>query len=60
MNGKINNIMNKYNLSQRNKIKGFLISEIDDENSNEIIDFVNSFFMRGINILEFFLKEINI
>jgi hypothetical protein len=35
-------IMNKYNLSQRNKIKDFLISEIDDENLNETIDFVNS------------------
>lgn len=42
MNWKINDIMNKYNLSQRNKIKDFLISEIDDENLNETIDFVNS------------------
>lgn len=42
MNLKINNIMNKYNLSQRNKIKDFLISEIDDENLIETIDFVNS------------------
>ena len=42
MNLKINNIMTKYNLSQRNKIKDFLISEIDDENLIETIDFVNS------------------
>ncbi|GAB5083177.1 hypothetical protein Osc1_23550 [Hominimerdicola sp. 21CYCFAH17_S] len=42
MNWKINDIMNKYSLSQRNKIKDFLISEIDDENLNETIDFVNS------------------
>lgn len=42
MNRKINDIMNKYNLFQRNKIKDFLISEIDDENLNETIDFVNS------------------
>ena len=42
MNLKINNIMNKYSLSQRSKIKDFLISEIDDENLIETIDFVNS------------------
>lgn len=42
MNWKINDVMNKYNLSQRNKIKDFLISEINDENLNETIDFVNS------------------
>lgn len=42
MNRKMSDIMNKYNLSQRNKIKDFLISEIDDENLNETIDFVNS------------------
>lgn len=34
--------MNKYSLSQRSKIKDFLISEIDDENLIETIDFVNS------------------
>lgn len=75
MNLKINNIMNKYSLSQRSKIKDFLISEIDDENLIETIDFVNSdnnqiikkkkkilviYFMLGISVLGFFLKVINI
>ena len=71
MNLKISNIMNKYSLSQRSKIKDFLISEIDDENLIETIDFVNSdnkkkkkilviYFMLGISVLGFFLKVINI
>ncbi len=37
-----NNIMKKYTLSQINKIKDFLISEIDDSNLEEVIDFLNS------------------
>lgn len=42
MNFKIDDVMCKYNLLQIAKIKDFLISEIDDENLQETIDFVNA------------------
>lgn len=42
MNDSIKNILSCYNTQQLDKIKDFLLSEIDDDNVQETIDFVIS------------------
>ena len=39
---KVSEIMSPYNMKQRRKIEDFLISEIDEDNLQETIDFVRS------------------
>lgn len=59
MNLNINDVMKKYTKSQILKIKDFLLSEIDDSELDEIIEFVKSDTQTKIEKFKEFLYEGN-